>query len=115
MTIENNQEYILCAAWWFKDIPVVRKLENNVRPFNCDRGIVFSGWRHPQCLYQMVSLTGLPQHETGENIEGFLTSKNRFVDRKEGAEIAIKAKQIIDNPRHSFNQNKLYSEDLYLL
>jgi len=113
--MKNNQEYILCAAWWFKDIPVFTKLEDNIRPFNCDRGIVFCGWRHPQCLYSMVSLTGLAQHETGENIEGFLTSKNRFVDRTEGAKIAFNADQIIDNPRHQFNPDRLYSEDLYLL
>ena len=42
-----------------------------------------------------------------EDVQGFMTSQNRFVDRKEGGEIAFKAKQT------SELKTKLYSEDLY--
>ena len=42
-----------------------------------------------------------------KNSMRFVTDKNRFVDRNEGAEIAFKAAQI---DKH---RNLLYSEDLY--
>jgi hypothetical protein len=48
----------------------------------------------------------------GESIEGFMTSRNRFVDRLEAAEIAINSGQVdrenLDNPIIG-----LFSEDLY--
>lgn len=105
-----EREYILCAAIWYKDLPLKRPdvLEpRGFSPYNIDRGIVFCGWRHPNCLYQMVAITGLMQHEAGEEIQGFLTNTNRFVDRKEAGEIAFKAGQI------DKESNCLYSEDLY--
>ena len=45
--------------------------------------------------------------EMNEREQGFYTSKGRYVDRKEGAEIAYAAGQI-DSP-----VDKLFSEDLY--
>ena len=109
--MNRSQEYILCAAVWYKDFPLEKDNipSNLVRPINCDSGIVFSGYRHPQCIYQQVSITGKRQSEAGEEIQGFLTSKNRFVDRIEGLELALKCKQI-DKPKYG---KKLYSEDLY--
>ena len=100
-------EYILCAAIWYKDIPLVKKFDGNVLPVNCDRGLVFCGWRHPQCIYTKCSITGLKDYESGENVQGFLTSKNRFVDRREAAKIAFEFGQI------DFQKTELYSEDLY--
>ena len=108
--IKNSGEYILCASIWYKDLELKRPdvLEpNGFRPYNVNKGIVFSGWRHHNCLYQMVAMTGKAQHEVGEEIQGFLTSKNRFVDREEGAKIAYEAGQIGDDIKI------LYSEDLY--
>ena len=105
-----EREYILCAAIWYKDLPLKRPdaLEpRGFSPYNVDRGIVFCGWRHMNCLYQMVAITGLMQHEAGEEIQGFLTNTNRFVDRKEAGGIAFKAGQIDKKNNH------LYSEDLY--
>ena len=56
-------------------------------------------------------MTGLPQHQAGEEIQGFLTNQNRFVDREEGLEIAYDAGQLknLDKQR----EGKLFSEDLY--
>jgi len=56
----------------------------------------------------MVAITGLKSHEAGESIQGFLTSKNRFVDRREGAEIHLKNSGVL-----SYSDDTLYSEDLY--
>jgi hypothetical protein len=102
-------ERILCAAIWYKEIPLVKTFECNVLPINCDKGLVFCGYRHPQCIYTKCSVTGLKDSESGESIQGFLTSNNRFVDRKEGLIIAIRSNQLIREP-HS---GKLFSEDLY--
>jgi hypothetical protein len=114
--VKEELEYILCAAVWYKDLPMKRPevLDNRgFRPYNIDRGVVVSGWRHGNCIYQMVAITGLKSipEEAGEEVQGFLTNKNRFVDRKEGWDIAEAAGQI--NDRQRGGSRTLYSEDLY--
>lgn len=108
----NLEEKIICAAVWFKEIPLLKEMESHHRnPINVDSGAVFSGFRHGHCLYTMVALTGKRSCEVGEHIQGFLTNKNRFVDRKEAFQIALKQNQILD-----LNDTRgvtLYSEDLY--
>ena len=110
--MKDIKEQIICSAIWYMDIELIRPevLEpRGFRPYNVDRGIVFCGWRHHNCMYQMVAITGKASHEVGKHIEGFLTNKNRFVDRIEGAKIAIESGQISE-----LNYGKqLYSEDLY--
>lgn len=107
------EETILCAAIWYKDLPLKKQFEKSlVLPINCDRGIVFCGYRHPHCMYSMCSITGLRSvtnaiDGVGEYVQGFLTSLNRFVNRKEGAEIHIK------NGGKLHYNDELYSEDLY--
>lgn len=113
---KKMKEYILCAAIWYKDMPLIKPdiLEpRGFRPYNVDRGVVISGWRHANCIYQMVAITGLRDIpvQVGESVQGFLTNKNRFVDRIEGWKIAEAANQINDRPRG--NSKTLYSEDLY--
>lgn len=104
-------EYILCAAIWYKDIPL-KKIIVGVLPKNCDRGLVVLGHRHGQCMWTMSSLTGLrsvskAEDGVGEYEQGFLTNKNRFVSRDEGAIIAFDANQIDEE------KQRLFSEDLY--
>lgn len=108
----NSVEKILCAANWYKELPlIINSIPSELlRPVNCDSGVVFCGHRHPHCLYQMVVMTGKAQHEAGEEIQGFLTNKNRFVDRKEAAIIALSSGQIA---KLNFSSDSLYSEDLY--
>lgn len=105
-------EYILCAAIWYKSLPLKREdfPTSHLRPTNVDRGIVFCGHRHLQCLYQMIAMTGLKQHEAGEEIQGFLTNENRFVGRREARRIAYAANQLSGNDSE---EGPLYSEDLY--
>ncbi len=101
---------ILCAAIWYKELPLLKPevLEpRGFSPYNVDKGIVFCGWRHSNCIYQKVAVTGLRDCESGENVQGFLTSDNRFVDREEGAVIALNAGQIKEQKK------RLFSEDLY--
>jgi len=115
-------EYILCAAIWYKEIPLKKEYEPSiVLPVNCDRGLVFCGHRHPQCIYTMCAVTGLrsvtfADDAVGEHEQGFLTNKNRFVDRNEAAKIARDANQLndrVDWSKADFTKADLYSEDLY--
>lgn len=111
--MKNKEEYILCAAIWYKFIPIKKELpmEVMVRPINCDQGLVFCGHRHAQCMYTMVSITGIRsvESEVGAYTQGFLTNKNRFVDRKEAMVIAKEANQV----KEDTYSDRLFSEDLY--
>lgn len=108
----SSEEYILCAAIWYKDLPTQRLLPKNV-----DKGIVVCGHRHGHCIDIMRSLGTLRSvtfgpDSVGENEQGFLTSKNRFVERIEAGEIAVRQGQVqsdlLINPLIG-----LFSEDLY--
>jgi len=110
--IDTGEEYILCAAIWYKDLPTQRLLPKNV-----DKGIVVCGHRHGHCIDIMRSLGTLRSvtfgpDSVGEHEQGFLTSTNRFVDRLEAAEVAVSQGQVwrnfLINPKVG-----LFSEDLY--
>lgn len=97
------KEYILCSAVWFKD-----GVNYAHQPVNIKRGFVICGKRHHNCfaLLSVFSING--SAKTWKSIsQGFLTNTDRFVNRKEAAQIAFESKQI--------NQMKeeLLSEDLY--
>lgn len=77
----NKQEYILCAAIYYVDTSMN----------DCH---IICGYRHSDCMHTYYKLTY--KRTTQEDIQGFLTSKNRFVDRAEAADIAYKAGQIKD-------------------
>jgi hypothetical protein len=108
---DKPKEYILCAAIWYKEIPLKKNIEE-VLPKNCNKGLVVLGHRHTQCMWTMGCLTGFRSvtnapDAAGEYEQGFLTNTNRFVNRKEAAEIAFNSNQITNQ------KNELYSEDLY--
>ncbi len=102
----KNEEIILCAAIWFQD---GKKHEH--QPRNISTGIVVCGRRHHNCYITAWDLGREKMedlHEANNKaIQGFLTSLDRFVDRKEAGEIAYLAGQI-DKITDS-----LFSEDLY--
>ncbi len=108
--MENSPEKILCAANWYKDIKLTRGdfPKGHLLPKNIKAGIVFSGHRHLQCLYQMIAMTGKVQYESGREEQGFLTSHNRFVNRREGAKI-----HVANGGKLNYSAKELYSEDLY--
>lgn len=102
-------ERIYCAAIWYKDMPTAKYM-----PTNIDKGIVVEGHRHADIIRTMVNLLGKRTCEFGENCageseQGFVTNKNRFVDRVEGLKIAREANQLIAETTF----NELYSEDIY--
>jgi hypothetical protein len=103
-------EYIICSAIWFQEMELVDEealRSRGISPYNVDRGIVMCGWRHPNIIYQMVGMTGKRMFEAGKYIQGFLTNKNRFVDRVEGGQIAFDFGQTDELKTY------LYSEDIY--
>lgn len=105
-------ERIICAAVWYKQLELKKDMPIAVYlPINLDKGIVFSGHRHGQCIYTKCAITGLRDAESGENEQGFLTSKNRFVSREEALQIALNENQVIDITQ--IRGDRLFSEDLY--
>ena len=110
----ENQETILCAAIWYKDLPLKKEIPQTLlRPKNIDCGVVFCGYRHPHCMYTMVAVTGLRSVENAEDgagrqVQGFLTNKNRFVNRREAAKIWIE-----QGNQLKYSDDELFSEDLY--
>lgn len=101
-------EKIICSAIWLKDVatPVHR-------PTNISTGVVLCGHRHPHIIGQINILLGKTMAFVGEYEQGFLTDKNRFVDRKEAMIIARNAKQYIRSSINTALAKELYSEDIY--
>lgn len=105
-------ERIICSAVWYKELELKKSVPPSVYlPKNIDKGIVFCGHRHGHCIYAKCAITGLRDAESGEYEQGFLTSKNRFVSREEGLQIALCENQVMD--LREVRGNRLFSEDLY--
>ena len=101
--IDNSKEYIVCAAIWYESGD---KFVHTCK--NIDHGAVVFGLRHS--IYEVLIRLYPDYKESQDTHQGFLTSHNRFVDRKEGAEIAFKSGQITEGiAKHEC----LFSEDLY--
>ena len=101
--MKPNQEQILCASIWLKEVERAAH-----RPINTPGGVVINGFRHGDCISCIVSLTGKKLYEHGDHVQGFLTNKNRFVDRIEGAKIWVES-----GGKLNYSTDTLYSEDLY--
>lgn len=71
----NNKEYILCATILYKDT-------------------IVSGYRHSDCYEVLRTLNVDDKDLPGREHQGFLTSTNRYVDRKEAWKIAKENNQI---------------------
>jgi hypothetical protein len=98
------KETILCAAVWFKD---GKKYKH--QPLNIKSGFIICGQRHHNCFmtFSILRDKTIKQFKYGDCIQGFLTSYNNFVNRKEGGVIAYDARQILKPTEY------LFSEDLY--
>lgn len=99
---EDKQEYIICAAIWYKD-----KKKHVHQPNNIDSGFVICGHRHHNCFMTFYILHDPSRIRRINKIQGFLTSKNNFVERDKAAIIAFDAGQTVKLCKI------LFSEDLY--
>lgn len=95
----RSDEYILCAAIHVQDD---KSYEH--QPKNIESGLVVCGRRHHNC-YTFLSI--VTQEYKKKCIQGFLTSKDRFVNRFQASRIACKAGQIKEV------SDQLISEELY--
>lgn len=75
-----------------------------------DDGTIVRGHRHSTCVNSMRSMKKTAKH-TPES-QGFITSRNRFVSRKEGYFLQLKA-GIKSVNKGGYWGGELYSEDLY--
>jgi len=99
--VSSRPEIIICAAVHFDD-----GKKYVYKPINIETGYVICGHRHHECFYTRAIFGGEQGFE-GTITQGFLTSKNRFLDRKEAYRLAKGYMEI-----YSENES-LYSEDLY--
>jgi hypothetical protein len=99
-------EQITCSAIHFEtDEPCPHQ------PKNIMTGFVVTGHRHNNCYTTASLLDPSFGYKKFSNVKGFLTNRNRFVDREEAMRIALKAGQV--KAGDTQNETKLYSEDLY--
>ncbi len=104
--MDTSKEYILCAAIWFR----IDKVCDH-QPMNIKKGLVVCGRRHHNCFGISSQIPETKERSVNDfqPVQGFLTSCDRFVDRKEAGELAFLAGQIEKDLRGSI----LVSEDLY--
>ena len=88
-----KKEICICAAWKAKNEKTYR------------------GHRHIHCLDAMGDENTEPLTK-GDMGQGFITSKNRFVNRKEGYELQMDA-GVESVAKGGYRDNRLFSEDLY--
>ena len=100
--MEKDIDRIVCSAIYFED-----GVEYVHQPLNVKTGFVVCGHRHHNCFQTMNILDACNKFAKIHGVQGFLTKHNKFVDRKEGAEIAFKCGQTDELKK------TLYSEDLY--
>lgn len=98
----DKQEYILCAAIHFDDGAVYEH-----QPVNILSGVVIMGGRHSNAFATLAALGISREDYEFPPHQGFITSKNRFLNRAESAKIAFAAGQTDENMKY------LVSEDLY--
>lgn len=98
------EERIICSAIWFKE----HQPRAVNRPINTPGGVVLCGYRHVDIISQLVSPTGKKMYEMGESVQGFLTNRNRFLDRESAGSLF---KETGGELKH--HHSRLFSEDLY--
>lgn len=106
--IDNTKEYILCAAIQYDD--GIHHPDQD--KYEIKTGFVRIGYRHHDIIREIPTNPVRFRELYGtdmQDIQGFLTSKCRFVDRKEAARIAFRCGQIEQLDANT----RLFSEDLY--
>lgn len=70
---------------------------------------IIIGKSHAECIYTFGSIgLSCKLRDMDNEVQGFMTTNDRFVDRKEALEIAKNAKQVPDD----YSKNELFSEDI---
>lgn len=113
-SIDRSVEYILCSAIHYDDgTPYVHQ------PKNISSGIVVAGRGHHNAFAVLYSLVPTKKLDKTKMIQGFLTSRDRFVSREEAYVLAIASRQILPEKTALFEKrmtstlDRLDSGDLY--
>lgn len=99
----GKTEYVMCAANWIDD-----GVDYTFKPYNIDKGRVFSGHRHPQ-IFELTKDIYVYSEWAKVTVQGFLTTKNRFLTRKEALELVQQNGQLTK----PIIGGELTSEDLW--
>jgi hypothetical protein len=105
-----KEEYIICAGVHYDDGKVY-----DHQPKNISTGFVVAGRRHHNCIITLAILSKKDWRKEAiaeglKTTQGFLTSKDRFLDRKEAWNLALESNQIETDEG---KDKPLFSEDLY--
>lgn len=92
-----NKEIVICAAVRMPD------------------GYIVRGHRHHNAIRTASEIPKYKGIKTWDENQGFVTSLNRYVTRKEGYEIQIAAgiESVLPPDKGPYLGGELYSEDLY--
>lgn len=116
---DSRYDFMAGAKWAFQNRDVEKVLCAACKFLLGGEEIITTGYRHDQAIavgdkyfWNWKTYSKLEDyfdytHFRMTEVQGFLTTQNRFVDREEAAKIAYSAGQIA-SPK-----TKLYSEDLY--
>jgi len=74
-------------------------------------GIIVQGHRHCDCIHTIRRMRKKPKSDSLS--QGFITSKNRYVNRIQGYKLQVKAGIKSIDKKHPYLNGELYSEDLY--
>lgn len=104
----EKKEYIICAAIYYDD-----GKHHPHQPKGVLTGVVVCGRRHHNCI-GILSMIWESLDYKGNTIQGFLTNKDRFVNRSVAYTIARDADQLLLGD-YQKNDEKycLTSEDIY--
>lgn len=111
--LNNGQsEYVMCAANYYDD-----GYEHKFQPYNLNTGFIVCGWRHPNAGASYSAIVTRFFDRSAEEhvkwsfgcIQGFLTTKNRFLTRAEALEL-VKSNGQLTKP---IIGGELTSEDLW--
>lgn len=109
-----SKEFIICSAIKYDDGKV-----HAGQPTNVTSGFIVCGRRHKDCYNIIPQITGLYDiiqkiPEPDRDQQGFLTSEDRFVYRKEAMVIAKAANQLLLPALHEGMEGReLSSEDIF--
>lgn len=76
-------------------------------------GYIVRGHRHRDCLRSAGEMARGKGVKRGDVVQGFLTTRERFVNRTEGLALQIAAGRPSADPTGEYHHAQLYSEDLY--
>ena len=107
-------ERIVCAANKYGDLIIAGVRHGcNAMCDNLEQAITLNYIRERLVVWDLEKFDKIEFKHSGE-IQGFLTSKYRFVDRYEAWKIALEQRQIVRRCHgDTKNDGKLFSENLY--